>query len=177
LADTLEAAASDAAICVTITLPTHRHAPDNERDPIVLRGLIADARTAIDVWQLERAARMGIIGQLDALENVVAEQIGFNRTDLGLACYLTPTATTVVKLGHVPPVRAICGTTFHMASVIADVSGVDDVEVIVLSSGGGDTEGARLYHLSAGVLTQIGDDFPHESFDLGPPPRITHSKG
>lgn len=174
LADTLRAAAADAGICVTITLPTHRHAPDNEQDPISLRGLVAEARQGVEAWGLERAHRQGIERQLDRLERVVAERVGWNRTDLGLACYLTPTDTTVVSLEHAPPRRAISGRTFHMASVIADVPAVDAVAVIVLSSGGGDTEGARLYRLADGAIEQLGDDMSFEPPDLGPPPRLAH---
>ena len=165
LARRLDAAASDAPVCLTLTLPTHRHAPDNAQDPVVLRRLVADAKQAVEAHGPDRADRIALTRRLDDLHDAVAEEVDWNHTNLGLACYLAPDLTEVVSLGHAPPARVVAGTGFHLASVIADVSSADDIDVIVLSTGGGDTEGARLYHLEHGELVEVGTSAEYDIRD------------
>lgn len=166
LTDELHAAGGDAPAKISIWIPTHRHAPDNAQDPIRVRRLAREAKSALDQVAWSREERTQIAKQLDELEAAVESQVGFAHTDLGLACYLVPGTTKVVRLGHTPPEVAIVGDEFSLAPVIADVVSADDIDVLVLSTGGGATDGARLYRMEAGELTEHRDEVFPASFDV-----------
>ena len=166
LADELSAASADAPFAITITLPTHRHAPDNAQDPIRVRTLARTAKAALDQLGLTREQRSQLDAQLDGLGDEVDAQVGFNHTDLGLGCYLVPGTTRIVRLGHNPPERVIVSDEFSLAAPIADVVAADDVDVLALSTGGGSTDGARLYRLAAGELVEHQDDVFPASWDI-----------
>jgi hypothetical protein len=154
LAHDLAAAAAVSPVAVTITLPTHRHAPDNAQDPIRVRNAARRAADALGQLSLSREHRGALTGRLDALESEVERQVGFRHTNLGLACYVTTGQTRVVAVGHTPPERVIVSDEFSLAVPLRDVVSADDVEVLVLTTGGGSTEGARLYHLERGELVE-----------------------
>lgn len=166
LAAELATARGEGEPAITITLPTHRHGPDNAQDPIRVRQLARQAAGSLDQLTLSRENRAALDQRLERLEADVDSQVGFHATDLGLACYVTPSTTRVVKLGHAPPERVIVSDEFSLAAPIADVVTADDIDVLVLSTGGGATEGARLYHVEGGGITAHSDDVLPASFDV-----------
>jgi hypothetical protein len=161
LAAELGAAAERSPVAVTITLPTHRRAPDNAQDPVRVRKGARRAVAALDHVALDRSQRRRLTERLEALTEAVEDQVGFASTDLGLACYVTTELVRVVPLAHTPPERVILSDAFSLAAPIADLVAADDVDVLVLSTGGGATDGARLYRLERGELTEdSGGVFP-----------------
>jgi len=145
---------------VTITFPTRPDGLDRGESTRV-RNLVRRAVDAVPKVGLERAVAERLASRLTGLEQELARLDG--RRGQGIVCYVTADMTRVVRLGHAPPERVLVGDTFSLAVPIADVLAADDVDVLVLSIGGGDTDGARHFHLSEGELVeQVGDGLPAE---------------
>jgi hypothetical protein len=166
LASELAEAAASSPTAITITLPTHRHSPDNAQDPVRVRNGARQAAAALEHLDLSRDERRQLKARLGALVDEVDAQVGFRSTDLGLACYVTTGVTRVVSVGHTPPERVIVSDEFSLAVPLADVVSADDVEVLVLTTGGGATDGARLYHLERGELTEADSEVFPLSWDV-----------
>jgi hypothetical protein len=164
LADDLSAAPSE--VCITITLPTHRHPPQNEQDPVRVRKAARSAVAALAKMQLDRDTQRRLTDRLEALEQEADRATAHGRADLGLACYVTPDLTRVVTLSHAPPERVIVADEFSLATPITDVTTADDIDVIVLSTGGDATPGGRLYRLERGELREHSDEVLPMSYDV-----------
>jgi hypothetical protein len=164
LADELAGSPSD--VCITITLPTHRHPPQNEQDPVRLRNASRAAIAALPKLRLDRDVLRRLTDRLEVLGDEVERATAHGQADLGLACYVTPDLTRVVTLSHDPPERVIVADEFSLATPITDVTTADDIDVIVLSTGGEATPGGRLYRLERGELTEHVDDMLPMSYDV-----------
>jgi hypothetical protein len=164
LADELAAAPSE--VCITITLPTHRHPPQNEQDPVRVRKAARAAVEALSKMQLDRDTGRRITDRLEALPKEVERVTVHGGADLGLACYVTPELTRVVTLSHAPPERVIVADEFSLATPITDVTTADGIDVIVLSTGGDATPGGRLYRLERGELHEHVDDALPMTYDV-----------
>jgi hypothetical protein len=160
----LDAAAS--GLAVTVSAPIDRNAPD----PGLVR--VRDgARAAIAALErvrpdLDPADRAAVVERLADLEAEVRRQLGTTR-GAGVACYVAPRLTRVVRLEVEPPHRVIVGERFAAAEAILDPD--EDVHVVVLSTGGGSTRGARRYRLND-ELTELSDDllpYEHDVRDHG----------
>jgi hypothetical protein len=147
-------------VAVTITLPTRPDGLDRG-EPTRLRHLVRRASDAVeglglarDVEDRLRARLAGLEGEVDGVNGPRGQ---------GVACYVTADRTRVLRLAHTPPERAMVGDTFPLAAPIADVLAADDLDVLVLSIGGGSTDGARHFRLIDGELTEeVGDGLPAE---------------
>jgi hypothetical protein len=147
-------------VAVTITLPTRPDGLDRG-EATRLRNLVRGAAGAVPKLGLERDVADGLTARLAGLEEHVDRMDG--RRGHGVACYVTAETTRVIRLGHTPPERVLVGDTFSLAVPIADLLAADDVDVLVLSIGGGAGDGARHYRLSEGELVeQVGDGLPAE---------------
>jgi hypothetical protein len=164
LADELAAAPSD--VCITITLPTSRRPPQNEQDPVRVRKAARAAVAALGKMQLERDVERRLTERLEGLEQEAERATAHGGGDLGLACYVTPELTRVVTLSHTPPERVIVADEFSLATPITDVTTADDIDVIVLSTGGDATPGGRLYRLERGELHEHVDEVLPMSYDV-----------
>jgi hypothetical protein len=164
LAEELAAEVKDVAI--TVTVPTHRHPPESQQDPVRLRKAARSASSALDGLKLTDHDLHAIRTRLEALPSEVERQIAPADRGLGVACYLTPTLTRVVSLSHTPPERVIIADEFSLAAPITDITTADDIDVIVLSTGGNDTPGARLYRLEQGRLSEHSDDVLPMDYDI-----------
>jgi hypothetical protein len=147
-------------VAVTITLPTRPDGLDRgERTR--LRNLVRRVTDALPKLGLERDVTDRIMARLDSLEGEAERAPG--RRGHGVACYVTAERTRVLRLSHEPPERAMVGDTFPLAAPIADLLAADDLDVLVLSVGGGDTDGARHFHLLDGELSEVtGEGLPAE---------------
>jgi hypothetical protein len=147
-------------VAVTITLPTR---PDGlDRGEVTrLRNLVRRVTDALPKLGLERDVADGLTARLGDLEQEVERAPG--RRGPGVACYVTAERTRVLRLAHTPPERVLVGDTFPLAAPITDLLAADDLDVLVLSIGGGDTDGARHFRLHDGELTEVvGDGLPAE---------------
>jgi len=145
---------------VTITMPTRTDGTDRG-EPTRLRHLARRAMDALPKVGLDRTVIDRLTERLGRLEDDVARTDG--RRGPGIACYVTADRTRVLRLSHAPPERAIVADMFPLAAPIADLLAADDLDVLQLSIGGGDTDGARHLRLSEGELREeVGDDLPAE---------------
>jgi hypothetical protein len=145
---------------VTITMPTRPDGTDRG-ESTRLRNLVRRAIDALPKVGLERGIADRLAARLGKLEDEVGRAPG--RRGPGIACYVTADRTRVLRLAHTPPERAIVADTFPLAAPITDLLAADDLEVLLLSIGGGDTDGARHFRLVDGELAEeIGDGLPAE---------------
>jgi hypothetical protein len=147
-------------VAVTITLPTTSDGLDRG-EGTRLRNLIRRVSDALPKLGLQRDVAERLTARLASLEAEVERAPG--RRGPGIACYLTADRTRVLRLSHTPPERVLVGDTFPLAAPIADLLAADDLDVLVLSIGGGDTDGARHFHLIGGDISEVtGDGLPAE---------------
>jgi hypothetical protein len=147
-------------VAVTITLPTRPDGLDRG-EPTRLRHLVRRASDAVEGLGLARDVEDRLRARLAGLEDEVDGVNG--PRGQGVACYVTADRTRVLRLAHTPPERAMVGDTFPLAAPIADVLAADDLDVLVLSIGGGSTDGARHFRLVDGeLIEEVGDGLPAE---------------
>jgi hypothetical protein len=146
------------SVAITLTLPIVTTALGDEQGPTRVRNAARAATAALPRIEVSADERRALEARLADLEGEVSRQNGFGRVHRGLACYITPTITRVVRLAHTPPERVIVADAFSLAAPIRDLATDDSVDVIVLSTGGGSTPGARLYRFADGVLAEVSDD-------------------
>jgi hypothetical protein len=147
-------------VAITITMPTR---PDGlDRGEVTrLRHLVRRATDTLPALGLAADVEGRLRGRLAELEREVERAPG-PRGD-GIACYVTADLTRVLRLAHTPPERAMVGDTFPLLAAITDLLAADDLDVLVLSIGGGATDGARHFRLVGGELTEVvGDGLPDE---------------
>lgn len=147
-------------VAITITLPTRPDGLDRG-EATRLRHLVRRATDALPGLGLARDVEERLRAQLDAVEGAVDRAPG--PRGQGVACYVTADATRVLRLAHTPPERVMVGDTFPLLTAITDLLAADDLDVLLLSIGGGATDGARHYRLVGGELTEVvGDGLPDE---------------
>lgn len=147
-------------VAITITLPTRPDGLDRG-EATRLRDLVRRASDALPELGLTRDVADGLSTRLAGLADEVERAPG--RRGPGVACYLTAVRTRVLRLAHTPPERVLVGDMFPLAAPIADLLAADDLDVLVLSIGGGDTDGARHFRLLDAELSEVvGEGLPSE---------------
>jgi len=147
-------------VAVTITLPTDTNGLDRG-EATRLRHLVRRATDALPALGLDRTVEDRLRSRLERLGEEVDAAPGPRGP--GVACYVTADRTRVLRLAHTPPERAMVGDTFPLAAPISDVLAADDLDVLVLSIGGGATDGARHFRLEGGELSEVvGEGLPAE---------------
>ena len=145
---------------ITITMPTRPDGMD-KGEPIRLRNLTRRAAAAVGSLGLGRDITDRLEARLHALEEEVARDVA--RPGIGLACYVTADRTRVLRLAHAPQERVIIADMFPLAAPITDLLAADDLDVLLLSIGGGDNDGARHLRLVDGELSEeVGEGLPAE---------------
>lgn len=166
LADELDR--GTAGVAVTITVPITTTALGDEQGPTRVRNAVKAATAALARRDVDPDERAALEERLAGLEAAIARDNGFARVHHGIACYVTPTITRIVALDRTPRERVIVNSRFWLAEAILDPH--DDVDVVVLSSGGGSTPGARRYRLTDDAFTEVTDDllpYEHDVRDHG----------
>jgi len=147
-------------LAVTITLPTRPDGLDRG-ETLRLRHLADRAADALPRLGLERDLVERLRARLAALPDEL-DRMPAPRGQ-GVAAYLTADRIRMLRLAHTPAERVMLGDTFPLAAPIADVLAADDLDVLVLSLGGGSTDGARHYRLEGGELREVtGEGLPAE---------------
>lgn len=164
--ETLRALAAELAeelpgrLAVTITLPTRPDGLDRG-EGLRMRHLAERAVTALPRLGLERAVAERLRTRLTALPDEL-ERMPAPR-GAGVAAYVTADRTRMLRLAHIPRERVMLGDTFPLAAPITDVLAADDLDVLVLSIGGGATDGARHFRLEGGEMEEVvGEGIPAE---------------
>ena len=164
--DELRALAAELAVdppgrlAVTITLPTRPDGLD-QGESLRMRHLAERVVDAFPRLGLERDVAERLRARLAALPGEL-ERMAPPRGQ-GVAAYVTADMTRLLRLARTPAERVMVGDTFPLAAPIAEVLAADDLDVLVLSIGGGASDGARHYRLEAGELREVsGDGLPAE---------------
>ena len=131
-------------LAVTITLPTRPDGLDRG-ESLRMRHLADRAAEALPRLGLARDVAERLRTRLGALPEEL-ERMPPPR-GRGAAAYVTADRTRLLRLARTPIERVLLGDTFPLAVPIAEVLAADDLDVLVLSIGGGGTDGARHYRL------------------------------
>jgi len=132
--------------CVSIYLPTHRHHPDNQQDPIRFRNLV---RQAADSLQHDRSAAMS--ASVLARFHVLGEETEFwNHTTDGLAVFGAPDLFRIVRLQRSVPEVAIVAGSFHVKPLLRIVQSADRFQVLCVNR-----RDIRLFEGSRDALDEI----------------------
>ena len=99
--------------CLTITLPTHRTAPDNHQDPIRLKNLVRQAteRRAGELGKREVAA---VVGQLEQLADGIAHDHNLD----GLALFVSADLAQGYRLPFALPERVVVEDRFFTRDLV-----------------------------------------------------------
>ena len=137
--------------CLTITLPTHRTAPDNQQDPIRLKNLISEATNRL-LADFSKRELDPLLARLDKLVN----DIDFRYTLDGLALFVSVDFGRSFKLPFSVPERVIIDHTFVTRDLVFALNRSVRYWVLVLSE-----QPTRLYEGARDVLVEISNkDFP-----------------
>ncbi|MCB0769474.1 MAG: hypothetical protein KDC00_03615 [Flavobacteriales bacterium] len=137
--------------CVTLLLPTHRTMPDAEKDKLVLRRLVEEAKQGV-LEVGDKRAMASIVDRLNAIEG----KIDHNHNGDGMAVFIASDLSEVVKLPFTVEERATVDGTFVTREVVRWRLGGVDHHVLVLG-----TKGAHLYHASNDrLLGEVREGFP-----------------
>lgn len=142
------------APCVSIFLPTHRAGRDTEKDPIRLKNLLNKAADAIGDRKLSDCI-------LAPARKLLEPGTHFWRnTDLGLAIFLSPTDSRIIKL----PVRldegVHVGDEFHIRPVLTMFDVEKHFFIIALEQ-----ENPRLYRATPSDIEPVKEPSWHESLE------------
>lgn len=147
---------------VTLTLPTHRHAPDTDQDRIRLKNLAKQASHDLEAHARDREELVSLHTRLDELEHGLDHRY----LDHGLAVFVSVDRTRTIHLAHAPVERALVAERFATRELHRDVSEATQAWVLALSLGGNDTDGTQLYWLERGHLEEHRDDVLPADWDI-----------
>jgi Bacterial archaeo-eukaryotic release factor family 3 len=120
---------------ISILLPTHRTAPDNQQDPILLKNLFTEAQTRL----LETHAKRDVQPLLDRLEAEV-NAVDHAHNLEGLAVFATHEYASTHKLPYAPEARVVIEETLSTRDVYRAMSSAGRYRVLVLGE-----KASRLY--------------------------------
>jgi hypothetical protein len=115
---------------VSVLLPTHRHLPENQQDPIRLRNLIGEARRRL-------AADPAVSGHVAAtvmsgLEHA-ADEVDLVHAADGLALFASATDASAHQLAHPVAARVEVGGSYATRDLVADAVRAERYYALVLS--------------------------------------------
>lgn len=148
----------EAPVCVTLVLKTHRVHPENEKDVINLKNMIADTKI-----RLEKEYGADLSKKYTAKLNKLAEEIDYRQNDRGLMLFVNNDITEYLRLPIELHDRIILDTTFATRPIVRALHRASDYYILVLSKGK-----ARLMEALSDSLTQefTSHGFPVEDKNL-----------
>lgn len=143
-----------APACVTLILQTHKSHPDNEKDVIALKNMIADAHK-----RLQKEYGAEIAKKYTEKLQQLAEKIDFRQNDNGLMLFVNDEIAEYLRVPIKPHDRIILDTTFATRTIIRALQRSTDYYILVLTKGR-----ARLIEASADTAVKEFEDqgFPVE---------------
>jgi hypothetical protein len=142
--------------CVSIYLPTHRHRPDNQQDPIRFRNLVTEAETSLGEKYGNRAIRP-LLEPFRALDH---DRDFWNHTLDGLAVFGTPEAFHAYRLQRTVPELTVVADSLHIKPILRFVQSADRYQVLCLSR-----QEAKLYEGNRDSLDpiELADGIPRKN--------------
>lgn len=146
-----------APVCATIILNTHKTAPDNKKDPILLKNLISSASD-----RLEKEYGADISKAFTEKLNQLAGKIDHSQNDNGLMLFVNEDISEYLRLSTHPTPRIILDDTFATRSIIRALKRDTNYYILALSKGN-----ARLIEAySDSVVQEFTGDFPYSDSNL-----------
>jgi hypothetical protein len=115
--------------CVSIYQPTHRHAPDNQQDPIRFRNLVDAAEASL----LARHPKRDVEALLEPARTLQDDRDFWNHTLDGLAVFSAPGSFQVAVLQRSVPERSVVADSCHVKPLIRILQSADRFQVLSLS--------------------------------------------
>jgi len=116
-------------VCVSIYLPTHRHHPENQKDPIRFRGLVKQLHE--NLQKVLSADEIGAL--LDPVEILSHNAEFWNHTLDGLAVFAAPGFFRVITTPRTVHELAIVADTFHTKPLRRFLQSSDRYQVLGLN--------------------------------------------
>jgi Bacterial archaeo-eukaryotic release factor family 3 len=133
---------------VSVLMPTHRHAPENQQDPIRLRNLLTEARRRLRDDELVSEEVADDV--LKSLETAAAE-VDLNHAEDGLALFAAPGGEHhSYLLAQTVEERVVIDETFLTRNVVAALTGPSTFWVLTVSD-----KHARLWDGHREHLTEV----------------------
>lgn len=141
---------------ISIYIPTHRHGPETEQDPIRLHNQISKADVLLEGLGLKPRKRNDILAEARAM---LRDRGFWEHRHSGLGVFITGDGTTTMATIHHPaPERTVVADTFHIRPLLADLERVEAL-VLVLTMGR-----VRLYVMTRDDIETATADLP-DSFE------------
>ncbi len=99
--------------CISLYLPTHKHPPESDQDPIRFKNLLKEAERIL----LEKYAGKAVGASLSQLAELATPEFWRERT-LGMAVFHAPGFTRYYRLTRPMPELAIVADSFHVKPMI-----------------------------------------------------------
>lgn len=144
-------------VAVSIYAPTHKRAPQNQADPILVKNLVTQAEELI--LSLGDKREMGPV--LENLESALSS-VDFAHTSDGLALLVSENGYHAFKLSHSPNEQVTVGAEFSVAELSKTISKSWEYHLLVLSE-----SPTRLFRGDRDSLLEITGDFPIEHTGRG----------
>lgn len=116
--------------CISLYMPTHRHRPDNEQDPIRYKDLVARVRADLDRRLGPREAQP-LVKSLEALDRPSFWQ----HQKEGLALFRSPDLSVEYQLPIGVPELAVVAETFHTRPLLGYLHSNRHFYVLALATG------------------------------------------
>lgn len=144
-------------VAISIYAPTHRRAPENQADPILVKNLVTKAEE--QVLAIGDKRQMGPV-----LENLEAafNSVNFSHTTDGLALLVSENGYHTFNLSHCPSEQVTVASEFAVAELAKTISKSWEYHLLVLSE-----SPTRLFRGDRDSLVEINGDFPLEHTGRG----------
>jgi hypothetical protein len=119
--------------CVSLYLPVHRRGRETEQDPLRFRNLL----DAADDELLSAGERGGVVAEiLKPARELLGERPFWSRQEDGLAVFLAPGWSRMLRLPFDVPELAITGSRFHLRPLVFGLQPDQEYYVLALSRRG-----------------------------------------
>jgi len=116
------------APCVSLFMPTHRHAPEADQDPIRFKNLLRKARERVDVGPAAAAREL-----LEPLEQLAGSSSFWRHQMDGLAVFRSPELLEHYLLPEPAPERLVVADSFHIKPLLKALQSNRRYHVLTLS--------------------------------------------
>ncbi len=154
--------------CISIILNTHRTAPDNQKDPIVLKNLITETEERL-MNSLDKREVKEIIDQINQLAQSIDHN--YNLESLILFVNVEKKISEYLRLPIRVVDRVVIGDTFATRDLIRAVHLNASYYVLIL----GQQKARLIQAINDEVVQEFADPFPYENEDLHPTSAIEGS--
>ena len=153
---------------ITITMPTHRTAPQNRQDPVRLKNLVTEATNRL-LSEFSRREVEVVLNRLDRL----ATDVDFRTTTDGLALFANQDFGRITYLPFPAKERVAVDETFATRDLVYGLNHSSRYWVLVLSE-----KPTRLYEGANDMLVEIqGEGFPMTHTGRGGESALPGGKG